>query len=76
MAARSRENRSAGSEIKPDEESPADVLRRLHATPEIFSRIADWKGAELALQERLRGDFPEDIVRAALSLVELRARGS
>jgi hypothetical protein len=75
MTPRNRENRSASSEITPDGDSPVDVLRRLHAAPEVFARIAEWKGAELALQERLRVDFPEDIVRAALSLVELRARG-
>jgi hypothetical protein len=51
-------------------------LRRLHDTPEIFARIAEWHGPELGLQQRLRADFPDDVVRGALSLVELRTRGA
>ena len=41
--------------------------------PQIFDRIAEWQGPELRLQERLRAEFPDEIVRGALSLVELRA---
>lgn len=51
------------------------VLQRLRAAPEIFDRIADWDGTELQLQHRLRADFPDDVVRAALTLAELRIRG-
>ncbi len=52
------------------------LLRRLSAAPEIFRQIQDWRGAELALQERLRTAFPDDLVRGALSLCELRARAA
>jgi THUMP domain-like/RNA cap guanine-N2 methyltransferase len=51
-----------------------ELLRRLRAAPEIFGRIAAWTGRELALQERLRADFPADLVRGAITLVELRRR--
>ncbi|HXY33348.1 MAG TPA: class I SAM-dependent methyltransferase [Planctomycetaceae bacterium] len=53
-----------------------DLLRRLRATPEIFAQIAASRGPELALQERLRARFPADLVRAALTLVELRRRAA
>jgi hypothetical protein len=51
-----------------------DVLRRLRATPEIFHQIDAGSGSELALQNRLRAEFPAEVVRAALTLVELRRR--
>ena len=51
-----------------------DLLRRLHATPEIFTRIGDWEGTEFALQDRLRAEFADDLVREAISLTELRRR--
>jgi THUMP domain-like/RNA cap guanine-N2 methyltransferase len=53
-----------------------ELLQRLRATPEIFSQIAARSGPELALQDRLRGEFPADLVRTALTLVELRRRGA
>jgi hypothetical protein len=53
-----------------------ELLQRLRATPQIFARIAAANGPELALQDRLRGEFPPDLVRGALSLVELRKRGA
>ncbi len=43
--------------------SRMDTLGRLHATPEIFARIAEWQGPELGLQQRLRAEFPDDVVR-------------
>ena len=52
------------------------VLRRLRASPEIFTQIAAWSGPELALQARLRAEFPSDLVRGALTLVELRRRAA
>lgn len=76
MGPRSRENRSAGREIGPQARARFEVLTRLRTTPEIFARISEWNGSEFGLQERLRADFPEEIVRAALSLVELRARAT
>jgi RNA cap guanine-N2 methyltransferase/THUMP domain-like len=50
------------------------LLRRLRASPEIFRQIAAWNGPELALQDRLRQEFSADLVRGALTLVELRRR--
>ncbi len=52
------------------------VLRRLRASPEIFNQIATWSGPELALQDRLRTAFSADLVRGALTLVELRRRAA
>src|SRR5271155_1621795 len=53
-----------------------DILRRLRAAPEILNQIAAWSGSELALQDRLRVEFPADLVRGALTLVELRRRAT
>ncbi len=56
---------------------PSDECRVLHAlrqTPEILELIADWTDAELGLQAMLRRQYPNDLVRAALSLHELRRR--
>jgi hypothetical protein len=53
-----------------------ELLHQLRATPEIFSRIAAATEPELALQDRLRGEFPAELVRGALTLVELRKRGA
>jgi hypothetical protein len=52
------------------------VLRRLRAEPEIFDQIATWSGPELALQGRLRATFSAELVRGALTLVELRRRAA
>lgn len=52
-----------------------DLLRRLKSRPEIFDRLLEMRGPELARQQRLREEFPDDLVRAALLLAELRARG-
>src|SRR5580692_8530652 len=53
-----------------------DLLRRVRAVPELFDQIALWQGSELALQDRLRAEFPADVVRGALTLVELRRRAA
>jgi hypothetical protein len=74
MSPRSSENRSGDDETASADHARVDVLRRLRETPQIFTRIAEWQGAELALQERLRAEFPDDMVREALSLAELRKR--
>jgi hypothetical protein len=71
-----RVDRSADQSGSQEVISQTDMLRRLRAAPEIFARIAEWQGTELALQQRLRSEFPDDVVRGALSLVELRARGA
>jgi THUMP domain-like/RNA cap guanine-N2 methyltransferase len=51
-------------------------LRRLREAPEILSQIAAWTGPELALQDRLRDEYPAELVRVALTLVELRKRAA
>jgi hypothetical protein len=52
------------------------LLRRLRASPDLFDQIAAWNGSELGLQNRLRGKYPAELVRGALTLVELRRRGA
>jgi hypothetical protein len=74
MTPPSSENRSGDDDPAPPINARADVLRRLRATPELFARISEWQGNELALQERLRAEFADDVVREALSLSELRRR--
>ena len=50
------------------------VLRALRETPGLFEQIAAWTGPELGLQASLRRQFPDDLVRAAVSIHELRHR--
>ena len=65
---------STTSEAESDDE--CRVLRELRGTPEILDLISDWSGAELGLQSRLRRQFPDDVVRAAISLHELRRKAA
>jgi predicted RNA methylase len=53
------------------------ILERLRATPQLIERVRDATGPELAVQAELRREYPDELVRAALLLVELRrkARG-
>lgn len=50
------------------------VMRELRVTPAIFDQIAATSGTELHLQAMLRKQFPDELVRAALSIHELRRR--
>ena len=50
------------------------MLRALRAAPELFEQIASSRGSELGLQTVLRRQYPEDVVRAAVSIHELRKR--
>ena len=52
------------------------ILRELRATPLIFEQIAASSGSELSLQSVLRRQYPDDLVRAAVSLHQLRKRGN
>ena len=52
------------------------VLRALRETPFLFDQIATSNCSELALQAGLRRQFPDDLVRAAVSLHELRHRAT
>lgn len=53
-----------------------DVLIALHAAPEIFTEIAQFKGKELGLQKTLRAKYEDHVVRAALMVTDLRKRGA
>ena len=59
-----------------DERDECQVLRQLRDTPGIFDRISTAKGSELGVQTALRRQFPDDLVRAAMTLHELRRKGS
>ena len=50
------------------------VLQTLSQTPEILDLISGWTDEELGLQAVLRRQYPNDLVRAALSLHELRRK--
>lgn len=51
------------------------LLQRLRAAPQLLEEAATGR-PEMALQTDLRRRFPEDLVRAALALVELRKRAA
>ncbi|MHC4880857.1 MAG: class I SAM-dependent methyltransferase [Planctomycetota bacterium] len=55
---------------------PVAVFRELHAAEELIERVAHESGSSLAIQKRLRDDFPADLVRAALTLRDLRQRAA
>lgn len=57
-----------------DENEECRVLKALRSTPEIFAQIAASSDRELGLQTTLRRQYPDDVVRAALTLDELRRR--
>ncbi|MEZ6039666.1 MAG: class I SAM-dependent methyltransferase [Planctomycetaceae bacterium] len=52
------------------------LLQRLRHTPSVFEVIASCTDAELKNQKRLREQFDEELVRAALSLHEARRRAA
>jgi THUMP domain-like/RNA cap guanine-N2 methyltransferase len=54
-----------------------DLLRELRNAPRLFEAIAR-RGADsdLKLQQRLRGEFPAELVRAAMTLDKLRTRAA
>lgn len=53
-------------------EFPVDVYRRLRQLPELFERLQEAAGDSLRLQSELRREFPDDVVRLAVSMHELR----
>jgi SAM-dependent methyltransferase len=57
--------------------SDFELLKRLHATPRIFEAILSWspRRSEMQLQSHLRTLYPDDVVRAALSVSDLRKKG-
>ncbi|MCH7688393.1 MAG: methyltransferase domain-containing protein [Planctomycetes bacterium] len=52
------------------------LLWKLRQTPRIFERLEAESASELQLQGRLRCEFPDDVVRAALTLSELRRKAA
>ncbi len=54
--------------------SECELLGQLRASSRIFSDIAASQGNEFQRQKQLRQSYPEDVVRAALTLAELRDR--
>ena len=67
------ESTSPGSD---DERNECRLLRELRHVPEIFALIGEWTGGELGLQSRLRRQYSDELVRAAVSLHELRKRAA
>ena len=63
------------ADFPSDSEDECRILQELRQAPQILSQISAWTGAELGLQSRLRRQFSDDLVRAALSLHELRRKG-
>lgn len=59
-----------------EENDECRVILALRDTPEIFEQISKYKGSELGLQASLRRQFPDDMVRAAVSIHELRQRAA
>jgi hypothetical protein len=50
------------------------TLLALRNTPQIFEQLREATGSELQVQSRLRQEFPESLVRAAIGLHELRRK--
>jgi hypothetical protein len=59
-----------------DEPDESDILRRLRATPGIIELLGEASNSGLGLQKQLRAEFPSDVVRAALTLVDLRRKAA
>lgn len=58
-------------------DADCEMLKRLRDAPELFAAIAERREeSELAKQQRLRAQWPDDLLRAALTLAELRERAA
>ncbi|HUQ70449.1 MAG TPA: class I SAM-dependent methyltransferase, partial [Planctomycetaceae bacterium] len=72
------------TESPPDHSLPSEcltdpecrVMEAVQSTPAIFADLATITGSELHVQLLLRRRYPDDVVRAALSLVELRRKAA
>jgi hypothetical protein len=53
-------------------ERQIEILHELRATPRLFELLDDASDSELHLQNRLRREYPDELVRAAMTLHELR----
>ncbi len=63
-------------EVYYDADEEVFLLRRLKNCPEIFAAIAESSNAALSSQRKLRNEFDDDLVRAALSVHEARQRAA
>jgi len=61
--------------MSSESSSELECFRQLYQSSEIFEMIAAHSGTEFQLQKQLREQYPQDVVRAALTLSELRERG-
>lgn len=52
------------------------LLEALRRTPELLQRLRSLEGSELARQKALRDEFPDELVRAAMSLHEARTKAA
>ncbi len=59
---------------EPSANEEVQRLRRLRDAEGIFDRLRQIEGSELQKQRQLRDEFPDDLVRAAFALEELRER--
>lgn len=51
-----------------------EILRQLKNAPELLQTVQEFKGAELALQTRLREQYEPELVRAAIALHQARTK--
>ena len=57
-------------------DTECEILQRLRNTPQIFARLAASDESGLKLQKRLRDEYAAELVRAALTLHELRDKAA
>ncbi|MEZ6045573.1 MAG: hypothetical protein R3C11_08345 [Planctomycetaceae bacterium] len=60
----------------PEAEQQIELWKKLQQTPELFERLQNSSSSELRLQQELRESYTPDLVRAAISLHELRVKGT
>lgn len=63
-------------DVYHDADEEVFLLRRLKNCPQIFAAIAESPTAALSTQRKLRNEFDDDLVRAALSVHEARRRAA
>lgn len=66
---------AAGTPFSESSLEECRILQELKRTPQLLAQIGEFAGNELALQSRLRREFSDELVRAAMSLHELRHKG-
>ena len=57
----------------PDE---CELMRQLRSSELIFELLRESAGSELQIQKQLRRKFPKDVVRAAMTLHQLRQKAA